>query len=571
MSFDELPKLGGALLDDAWPPPPLADQSSDDGDLPVLGESGENRGDTLPVLAGFLEADGANLGGLSPDSPAPPGTSDSGLDVDVANDSNLGGLSPNSPASPSTSGSGLSSSDAECQSDADPFLADQGNSHAEHSPMMPTSVTGIFSHMDWAWRQLREKRALGQICSNLSKGSIKQGSLCSGFDISGMSFDGLRRACGTEVYPRVRCDLVKEVICEIHPKKFDLLMQMHPDVRHAYKNVLELSEGPCWDYKMNAVTDCSPDLLFAGFSCVDLSGFTTQTRSFKRDRQGKLKFGSTFFAVADCLRRWKCRVVVLENVRGLLWHRKVDGFRPIDKVDETLRAAGYLGTHRLLSPENYGIPQRRLRVYLLYFLVGSGDAEVAFSTAKLLQARSVPVSVYLGGLSPGPAPRSQRRRDTEQWPTKHAAFQTSHCLRPDVITWAESVLSGFTSGLRPRELSLLIKRYAYLKQVKHIDPTMRTAVLQIDQELDRCPTGLDVVPCVCPQGAYWITSGARGAPRFLGAAEVALLQGVGPDEVECYGLQAVPRQLLRDLAGNAFNGAVCNVVLLVALSGWHRV
>ena len=124
------------------------------------------------------------------------------------------------------------------------------------------------------------------------------------------------------------------------------------------------------------------------------------------------------------------------------------------------------------------------------------------------------MSVYLGGLSPGRAPRSQRRRQTEQWSTKHAAFQMSHCLRPDVITWAESVLSGFTSGLRPRELSLLIKRYAYLKQVKRIDPTFRTAVLQIDQEFHRCPTGLDVVPCVCPQGAYWITSVREGRRDF---------------------------------------------------------
>ena len=548
----EPPELDGAMLDGL---PELGRASPDlqsQHASPSLAEQGDDD-DDLPVLVG-------SPGGLSPKSSA-------------SLDASPGGLSPKASASPdsNTSDSESLSSDVECQDNAEEVTASEGSSDLQHSPMMPTSVTGVFSHMDWAWRRLRDKRPWGQICSNLSKGPIKHGSLCSGIDVSAMSWDGLGRACAQEVYPRIRCRLVKEVICEVHPKKFNLLMQMHPDVCHAYKDVLKLSKGPCWDYKMEAITDCSPDVLFAGFSCCDLSALTKQTRGFKRDRKGKLKSGPTFFAVADCARRWRCRVLVLENVRGLLWRRSVDGFAPIEKVDEELRAAGFLGTHRMFNPEAYGIPQRRTRVYLLYYRAGSGDAEVAFDTARLLQARSPTLPAFLEALSPTPVAKlSQRHRRCVGWPSKHETFQTSHSLRPDVIAWAESVLCGFTSGLLPREVSLLTKRYAYLKQVKDIDATTCTVVLQIDQELDRCPTGVGVVPCVAPKGAYWVTCGVRGAPRLLAVEEVAQLQSIGPQEMNFYGLHVVPARLLRDLVGNAFNGAVCNMMLLVALSSWQR-
>ena len=119
-------------------------------------------------------------------------------------------------------------------------------------------------------------------------------------------------------------------------------------------------------------------------------------------------------------------------------------------------------------------------------------------------------------------------------------------------------------------VSLLTQRYAYLKQVKNIDPTTCTVVLQIDQEVERCPTGLGVVPCIAPKGVYWVTCGVQGAPRLLSAQEVAKLQSIGPQEFGCYGLHVVPQRLVRDLVGNAFNGAVCNVVLLAALSAWQR-
>ncbi len=49
-----------------------------------------------------------------------------------------------------------------------------------------------------------------------------------------------------------------------------------------------------------------------------------------------------------------------------------------------------------------------------------------------------------------------------------------------------------------------------------------------------------------------------------------LLQGVGLEEYQRYGMSSLSSALLSDLAGNAFSANVCSAFLVAALTSWHR-
>ncbi len=360
--------------------------------------------------------------------------------------------------------------------------------------------------------------------------------------------------------------------------------------------------------------DSSPDCLFIGFPCKDLSSLNNKRISFQREKSAKS--GGTFYASVDCLVRWQCPVVVFENVRMLLCRRSADEdeHRPIDCVDEVLRGHGYVGTHRLINTSDFVLPQRRLRAWLIYFKVGCGDARVAFDTLDLFATeKMIPLQMFLrredqqavalngglspqhvppaaaggispqagagppaGGLSPGDAGDTGRAGpcpEQQPWRRRQAEFRVKHGLTAESLEWGHRVLRAApafaTLPLRAQET--LVARYALLKQVANIDPTVTTTVLQYDQEVHRCPVGVGFAPCICPKGQYWVSYGHGGMPpRPLTAAELAALQGIGAEELLCFNLTHVPSALLRDLAGNAFSGSVCLCVFLAVLAAWDR-
>jgi len=114
------------------------------------------------------------------------------------------------------------------------------------------------------------------------------------------------------------------------------------------------------------------DVLTAGFPCQPFSHGGLR-KGFDDTR------GTLFYNVADILRVKKPRFAVLENVRGLLSNNKGDTFLTILR---TLRELGYktivpdealedaaqaveYGYRMLMNSKDFGIPQSRIRLYIV--------------------------------------------------------------------------------------------------------------------------------------------------------------------------------------------------------------
>lgn len=128
----------------------------------------------------------------------------------------------------------------------------------------------------------------------------------------------------------------------------------------------EIDEKACETYNLNyheypqgdicKIDEIDPfDLLMAGFPC--------QPFSYAGKRQG---FGDTrgtlFFEVERLLEKYKPKAFLLENVRGLYTH---DEGRTFQTIMEHLHALGYGTYDLLLNSSNFGVPQNRVRLYIL--------------------------------------------------------------------------------------------------------------------------------------------------------------------------------------------------------------
>ena len=470
----------------------------------------------------------------------------------------------------STEASASTRSDRSCDSECA-----SANAHDTELPVLPARVAGILSHGSWLLSRARQVGIFTKVEQALRGGEIRAGSLCSGgLDTFGMCVQSFLSAVREES-PGVHPEICHEVVCEIDERKLQRLLQAFPAVRHAYSNVCDLGQGIAWDCVTQSNCDCSPNFVVVGFPCTDLSYLNKKKPRFKRCRS--VQSGSAFFGAVDCIGRWRPDVVVLENLRSLLHFRPVDNARPIDTIDEVFRQRGYIGGHRLLNTYEFGLPQRRWRTWLIYFLAGRGDAEVAWKSVQLLRSSAIPLRECLvNAWSPQfDKPRKHRRDQRDGWKGKHAAFiqrHEQHGLTRDALAWVRGRLheAPMFASLSAREQSLLTIQYAYMEQCQGMDLQAQMVIIQFDQELGRCPIAVGKVPCVCPRGSYWVTSGLLGAPRCLGATELAVMQGVGHEEANAFGLHDLPHNRLQDFVGNAFSGTVCMSVFVAALSAWRR-
>ncbi|MDP1544654.1 MAG: DNA (cytosine-5-)-methyltransferase [Anaerolineales bacterium] len=99
------------------------------------------------------------------------------------------------------------------------------------------------------------------------------------------------------------------------------------------------------------------DILFAGFPCQPFS-IIGQGKGFEDTR------GTLFFDIARILEAKKPKAFVLENVKQLVGH---DKGRTLKKIVSVLSELGYTVYHRVLNALDYGLPQKRERVFLVGF------------------------------------------------------------------------------------------------------------------------------------------------------------------------------------------------------------
>ena len=109
--------------------------------------------------------------------------------------------------------------------------------------------------------------------------------------------------------------------------------------------------------KVDEKTIPDHDICCAGFPCQAFS-ISGKMRGFEDSR------GTLFFDVARIVKEKKPKVVFMENVRNFARH---DGGRTLKVVQKTMEDLGYAFYWKVLSALDYGVPQKRERVYMVCF------------------------------------------------------------------------------------------------------------------------------------------------------------------------------------------------------------
>lgn len=120
-------------------------------------------------------------------------------------------------------------------------------------------------------------------------------------------------------------------------------------------NFGDLPEGDITKVDEKLIPD--HDILCAGFPCQAFS-ISGKQRGFEDSR------GTLFFDVARIVKEKKPKVVFMENVKNFATH---DGGRTLAVVKATMEELGYTFNARVLNAVDYGVPQKRERIYMVCF------------------------------------------------------------------------------------------------------------------------------------------------------------------------------------------------------------
>lgn len=134
-----------------------------------------------------------------------------------------------------------------------------------------------------------------------------------------------------------------------------LSCDIDPKARETY--CMNFGETPQGDIR--DIDDIEPfHVLLAGFPCQPFS-YAGKHRGFGDTR------GTLFFEIERLLKKYQPKIFLLENVRGLKTH---DNGRTFNTIVKNLQALGYGVTDLLLNSSDFGVPQNRVRLYILGLL-----------------------------------------------------------------------------------------------------------------------------------------------------------------------------------------------------------
>lgn len=120
-------------------------------------------------------------------------------------------------------------------------------------------------------------------------------------------------------------------------------------------NFGDMPEGDITKVDENTIP--SHDILCAGFPCQAFS-ISGKQRGFEDSR------GTLFFDVSRIVKAKKPKIVFMENVKNFATH---DDGRTLEVVKATMEELGYTFTQRVLNAVDYGVPQKRERIYMICF------------------------------------------------------------------------------------------------------------------------------------------------------------------------------------------------------------
>lgn len=123
------------------------------------------------------------------------------------------------------------------------------------------------------------------------------------------------------------------------------------------------------------------DILCAGFPCQAFS-ISGKRRGFEDSR------GTLFFDVARIVKAKRPKIVFLENVKNFASH---DSGRTLEVVKDTMNELGYSFDHKVLNALDYGVPQKRERIYMVCIRNDLGNDRFSFP-------KSIQLSTFLESL-----------------------------------------------------------------------------------------------------------------------------------------------------------------------------
>ena len=123
------------------------------------------------------------------------------------------------------------------------------------------------------------------------------------------------------------------------------------------------------------------DILLAGFPCQPFSrAGISKRKNLKRAYGFEDKDqGDLISNIIDILKTKKPRAVILENVQNLKNHQ---GGKLLNKMLKELRKNYYVPEPQVLDAQNFGLAQRRKRIFIVGFLNFNGDFKFPNSTNK---------------------------------------------------------------------------------------------------------------------------------------------------------------------------------------------
>lgn len=98
------------------------------------------------------------------------------------------------------------------------------------------------------------------------------------------------------------------------------------------------------------------DVLIGGFPCQPFSTLG-KLKGFEDEERGTL-----FFVIKEILIKCDTKVVLLENVKNIVNH---DGGKTFERIKKELDQIGFTCFTQVLNSQDYGVPQRRNRMFLI--------------------------------------------------------------------------------------------------------------------------------------------------------------------------------------------------------------
>ncbi|GLA58790.1 hypothetical protein AtubIFM54640_008897 [Aspergillus tubingensis] len=347
------------------------------------------------------------------------------------------------------------------------------------------------------------------------------------------------------------------------------------DVRELNRRVAQTAYGSLEKVPKN------PDILVAGFSCVDFSNLNNKRKTL--DDKGES--GGTFWAIIRYAKAYRPPLIILENVKSAPWKKIQTYWQDID----------YHATHLDVDTKAYYLPQTRERGYMLCVDKKATDKDESSrfqigrwsrTMTEFRRPASSPAGMFLidaddkrlEQIESDMATRAKLARKPVNWEkyqARHLSYRQDNalgdkrpvsksqddgsCRMPDFCwrKWMASLPERIWETLDMNFLRKMAEGYDMHFKERCIELSQG-----IEREIDVRAPG--IVGCITPAGIPYIST--RGGP--LCGLESLALQGLPLDRLL---LTRETQRELQDLAGNAMTSTVVGVAILSALINGHRI